>query len=78
MIDLKAGCRNMPFQHESSYDSMFAMHHGKYRWMQMPMGLTQSPAHFQLVVELVLKGKPGNCALPVAVYLDDIAVFGDG
>ena len=29
------------------------------------------------MVEDVLKGKPGDRLLPVAVYLDDIAVFGD-
>ena len=28
-------------------------------------------------MEDVLKGKPGERALPVVVYLDDIAVFGD-
>ena len=41
------------------------------------MGLTQAPAHFNFVVESVLKGKLGNRALPVVVCLDDIAVFGD-
>ena len=40
MIDLKAGYHNIPFEHESSYDSTFATHHGKYRWLRMPMGLT--------------------------------------
>ena len=40
MIDLKAGYHNIPFEHESSYDSMFATHRGKYRWLRMPMGLT--------------------------------------
>ena len=43
----------------------------------MPMGLTQAPAHFQFVVENMLRGEPGEEELPVLVYLDDIAVFGD-
>ena len=77
MIDLKAGHHNIPFEHKSSCNSMFAMHRGKYRWPQMPMGLTQAPAHFQFVVELVLKGKPGNRALLVVVYLNNIAGYGD-
>ena len=77
MIDLKARYHNILFEHKSSYDSMFAMHHGKYRCLRMPMGLTQVPAHFQFVVELVLKGKPGDRALLVVVYLEDIAVYGD-
>ena len=77
MIDLKAGFHNILFEAESSYDSTFITHRGKYRWLRMPMGLTQAPAHFQYVVEDVLKGKPGDRPLPVVVYLDDIAVFGD-
>ena len=39
MIDLKAGYHNIPFEHKSSYDSTFATHRGKYRWLRMPMGL---------------------------------------
>ena len=46
MIDLKAGFHNIPFEHESSYDSTFVTHRGKFRWLRMPMGLTQAPAHF--------------------------------
>ena len=77
MIDLKASYHNIPFEHESSYDSTFAMHQGKYHWLRIPMGLTQAPAHFQFMVESVLKGKLGDCALSVVVYLDNIAVYGD-
>ena len=40
MIDLKARYHNIPLEHESSYDSTFATHRGKYRWLWMPMGLT--------------------------------------
>ena len=77
MIDLKAGFHNIPFENESSYDSTIVTHRGKFRWLRMPMGLTQAPAHFQFVVEDVLKGRSGARPLPVVVYLDDIAVFGD-
>ena len=77
MIDLKAGFHNIPFEQESSYDSTFVTHRGKFRWLRMPMGLTQAPAHFQFVVESVVKGEAGDRPLPVVVYLDDIAVFGE-
>ena len=77
MIDLKAGFHNIPFENESSYDCTFVTHRGKFRWLRMPMGLTQAPAHFQYVVEDVLKGNPGKRQLPVVVYLDDITVYGD-
>ena len=43
----------------------------------MPLDLTQAPTHFQFVVESVLHGEPGNHPLPVVVYLDNIAVYGD-
>lgn len=65
------------FEEDSSYDSTFVTHRGKFRWLRMPMGLTQAPAHFQFVVEDVLRGEPGERRLPVVVYLDDIAVYGD-
>ncbi len=77
MIDLKAGFHNIPFEHEASYDSTFVTHRGKFRWLRMPMALTQAPAHFHFVVEDVLKGGLACRRLPVVVYLDDIAVFGD-
>ncbi len=51
MIDLKVGFHNILFEHEPSYDSTFVTHRGKFRWLIMPMGLTQAPAHFQFVVE---------------------------
>ena len=77
MIDLKAGYHDIPFEHESSYNSTFAIHHRKYCWLWMAMGLMKAPAHFQFVLEPVLKGKPGDRALPVVVYLDEIVVYGD-
>ena len=77
LIDLKAGFHNIPFDHETSFNSTFSMHKGKYRWVRMPMGLTQAPAHFQYVVESVIKEKPEDETLPAVVYLDDIAIYGD-
>ena len=54
LIDLKAGFHNIKFEEASSYRSTFVCHRGKFRWLQMPFGLTQAPAHFQYVVETVL------------------------
>ena len=68
MIDLKAGFHNIIFETESSYDSTFVTHRGKFRWLRMPMGLTQAPAHFQFVVEDVLRGGEGDRRLNVVVY----------
>ena len=77
MLDLKAGFYNIPFETVSSYNLTFVTHQGKFRWLRMPMGLTQIPAHFQFVVESILHGGPDNCPLLVVVYLDDIAIYRD-
>ena len=76
MLDLKAGFHNVPFEKTSSYMACFTTHRGIYRWLRMPMGLTQAPAHFQRVVEAALNPE-GARKLPIVVYLDDVAVYGD-
>ena len=35
------------------------------------------PAHFQFVVESDLRGGPDDHPLPIAIYLDYIAMYGD-
>ena len=75
LIDLKAGFHNIKFEEESSYLSTFVCHLGKFRWLCMPFGLTQAPAHFQYVIKSMLA--KGGRKLPYTVYLDDITVYGD-
>ena len=41
------------------------------------MDLTWAPTYFQFVVEIILHSKLGTHTLPVVVYLDDIAMYGD-
>ena len=76
MLDLKAGFHNVPFKKTSSYMACFTTHRGMYRRLHMPMGLLQAPAHFQRVVEAVLNPE-GTQKVPIVVYLDDVAVYGD-
>ena len=40
-------------------------------------GTHSAPPYFQFVVKSVLKSNPGEKELPVLVYLDNIADFGD-
>ena len=35
------------------------------------------PAYFQFVVKSVLRGGLDDCPLPIVIYLDDVAVYGD-
>ena len=53
------------------------MHQGNLRWLRVPMGLTYKPAYFQYLVESILGSKLGNHPLPIVVYLDNIAIYGD-
>ena len=77
MLDLKAGFYNILFKTASSYDSSFVTHWGKFQWLRMPMGLTEVPTYFQFVVESILHGGPDDCPLPIVIYLDNIAMYGD-
>ena len=77
MLYLKSGLYNNLFKNASLYDSTFLTHQGKFWWLRVLMHLTQEPVYFQFVVESVLCSMLGDCPLPVVVYLDDIAIYGD-
>ncbi len=51
----------------------FTTGRGLYQWRAMPMGLTNSPATFHYMMELVLRGLPWHICL---VYLDNILIYG--
>lgn len=77
MIDLKAGYHNIPFEHKSSKYATWVCHRGKFRWLRMPFGLTQAPAHFQWVMEDIIHGQPNGVPqepVECQVYLDDLTV----
>ena len=77
MLYLKAGFHKIPFECTSWYNSTFVTHSGKFQWLRIPMGWMQAPIYFQFVFEIVLHGNPSSCLLPVVIYLDDIAMYGD-
>ena len=50
----------------------FAIHHGHWEFRVMTFGLTNAPAPFQRLMDLVLSGPHWTHCL---VYLDDVVVF---
>ena len=67
-IDLKAGFFNVLLVEESQRLMAFDCTAGRFYWCRMIMGMCNAPAHFQWVMEDVLR------ELPVAVLLDDVTV----
>lgn len=57
---------------EDREKSAFTSGRGLYQLRSMPMGLTNSPATFQRLMELVLRGLPWQVCM---VYLDDVLIY---
>ena len=68
-LDLKAGYYQVPLDHASSLKTTTLTNWGPYRYLRMPMGLMNSGATFQRMMENVLQGLDG-----VFIYLDDLLV----
>lgn len=50
----------------------FTTGQGLYQWRLMPMGLTNSPATFQRMMELLLRGLPCQVCM---VFLDNVLIY---
>lgn len=62
----------MEVAEEDREKTAFNTGRGLYQWRSMPMGLSNSPATYQRMMELVLRGLPWNICM---VYLDDVLLF---
>jgi hypothetical protein len=76
-VDLKAGYHNIPLTEETQLKVCFNTHRGKFKWLRMPFGLQNAPAHFQWVMETILNDPEAERKLPTNIYLDDVGVKGD-
>ncbi|CAC5426485.1 unnamed protein product [Mytilus coruscus] len=70
-IDLSSGFFQLPISKESQRYTAFNTCFGTFKFLRLPMGLSSSPASFQLLMDKVLKGLTFKSCL---CYLDDILV----
>lgn len=71
-LDFSNGYWQVDVAEEDREKTAFTTGRGLYQWRAMPMGLSNSPATFQRMMELVLRGLPWHICL---VYLDDILIY---
>ena len=71
-MDLASAFYQVPVFIEHRPLTAFATLRGQWQWKTMPMGLTNAPATFQRLANLMLSGLAWQSCL---AYLDDIVVF---
>jgi len=69
-LDVRSGYHHIGLTEDSKPKTAFVVQNGKWEFNRVPFGLSQAPAYFQAMINLVLNG------LPFAKgYLDDILIF---
>ena len=71
-LDFSDGYWQVSMAEEDREKTAFTTGRGLYQWRAMPMGLTNAPATFQRMMELILRGLPWHICM---VYLDDILIY---
>ena len=70
-IDMSAGFYQVPMEESSQDYTAFSTPFGSFKWLRIPMGLTDSPPTFRYLVKKVLLGLTWKIYVP---YLDDIII----
>ena len=72
-LDLKSGYWQVELDEKSKEKTAFACHKGLFQFNRMPFGLSNAPAVFQELMNIVLQGQE---EFSIA-YLDDILIFSE-
>ena len=73
-LDFTNGYWQVEVAEDDREKTAFTTGRGLYQWRSMPMGLTNSPATFQRMMELVLRGLLWQVCM---VYVDDVLIYRD-
>jgi hypothetical protein len=73
-IDLRSGYHQIKIHHEDIPKSSFSMRYGLYENFVMCFGLTNAPAHFMYLMNLVFMPELDKF---VVVFIDDILVYSE-
>jgi len=71
-LDFSNGYWQVEMAEKDCEKTAFTTGRGLYQWRTLPMGLTNSPATFQRMMELILRGLPWHICM---LYLDDILIY---
>jgi transposase InsO family protein len=71
-LDLLHGFYNLKIDERDRAKTAFSTHSGHFEFVRLPMGLKNSPAIFQRLMQIVLSGCLGQYAF---IYIDDIILF---
>jgi len=71
-LDCKSGYWPIPMEDEDRDKTTFVCYEGAYLYIRLCFGLSNAPATFQRVVDMILAGLKWKSCL---VYLDDLIVF---
>lgn len=72
-FDMSNGFHAVKVKAEDIPKTAFSTHKGHWEWLRMPMGLINSPATYQRMMNFKLRGLIGKVCF---IYVDDLIIFG--